>query len=221
MKEYLDVTLDNEFQKIDTLNWLPFIGKKYFSTKDRTLIVGESHYVPIGEEPKGYSHDTWTREFILKDGLQLKPWYQGSTKNKLIREVEKTLCKEENNSIWNELAYFNLIQQLLPSRKGRPTRKDIVEGLVNFRNVFGLLDPSIIIFCGVEASKHFYNSLNNEDFKIEKVELECGKINGTYPKKFKLLYDNKMRMCFFIKHPSGPYPYSSDKWARIIEGISN
>ena len=76
MKEFLDTSLDVKFEKIDSLKWLPFIGQNYFHEKIKTLVVGESHYVPINEEPEFYNNDTWTRQFILKEGLQIKPWNQ-------------------------------------------------------------------------------------------------------------------------------------------------
>lgn len=91
MNEFIDTTLDDKFLNIESLQWLPFIGKDYFQAKTKTLIIGESHYVPINEDPDFYNDITWTRQFILKEGLQIEPWNISKTKNNLVREVEKLL----------------------------------------------------------------------------------------------------------------------------------
>ena len=216
MREYVDTTLDKMFDDIDSLNWLPFIGKQYFNEKIKTLIVGESHYVPIDEDPNLYLDNTWTRQFILKEGLQIKPWNQSDHKNNLVREIEKTLEGGLNNDLWNRVSYFNLIQRLLPtiSVKDRPTYYDIKNGLIAFKKTVGLFDPDRIIFCGTEAAKHFHNLLNDENFRIEKLNSKETKINGAYPKSFALEFKGKKRICYFIKHPS--VAYSAKLWREFI-----
>ncbi len=218
MKEYLDTSLDEKFSEIESLKWLPFVGKNYFNQKVKTLIVGESHYVPADEDPEFYKDASWTRQFILKEGIQAKPWNLSSVKNNLIREMEKTILGEVNNDLWNSVAYFNLIQRLLPSISGndRPTYDDIRNGLYNFKETVGLLAPDIIIFCGVEASKHFQNLLNSENFRIEEFKFGKEKINGSFPKSFELTLDNKKCICYFVKHPS--MAYSANLWRDFIFG---
>lgn len=216
MKEYIDNKLDYKFQKIDSLKWLPFVGKKYFDEKIKTLVIGESHYVPLNEKPEFYNDISWTRQFILKEGLQIKPWNRSTSKNNLIREIEKTLTGEIRSEYWNNLSYFNLIQRLLPSIKNqdRPTYEDIKNGLLTFKETVGILDPDIIIFSGMEASKHFQNLLNDTNFQIEKFKFLDTKINRTYPKSFNLIFNGKKRICYFIKHPSTYY--SANKWREFI-----
>ena len=36
---------DNQLEEVTELKWLPWIGKEYFNTEHRLLIVGESHYL--------------------------------------------------------------------------------------------------------------------------------------------------------------------------------
>jgi hypothetical protein len=216
MTEHIDISLDEEFNKIDSLKWLPFIGEQYFDQKNKTLIIGESHYVPVDEAPEFYNNETWTRQFILKEGLQVKPWNQGESKNNLVREIEKTLEGQLNNEFWQKIAYFNLIQRLLPSIKGqdRPTYEDIKNGLNTFKQIVSLFEPDRIIFCGTEAAKHFQNLLNDDEFQVEKFRFPESKINGAYPKSFELLFSGKKRICYFIKHPS--MFYSSEQWREFI-----
>ena len=174
MDKYLDISLDEKFTKINSFTWLPFIGKEYFTSENKTLILGESHYVPLDEDPEFYLDKTWTRQFILKEGLQIKPWNQSEKKNNLIREIEKTLIGRLNNDFWQNVAYFNLIQRLLPSINGqdRPTYIDIKNGLELFKNIINLFNPDKIIFCGIEASKHFKHLLNDENFQIDEYKKE-------------------------------------------------
>lgn len=216
MREYVDPSLDDEFNKIDSLNWLPFIGVNYFKEKYKTLIIGESHYVPIDEDPDFYNVKNWTRQFILKEGLQIKPWFQNQPKNSLVREIEKTLEGDVNNKLWENIAYFNLIQRLLPSIKGqdRPTYEDIKIGLNTFKKIVELFNPDRILFCGVEAAKHFQNLISNDKFQINEYKCPPHTINGAYPKSFELIFNEKKCICYFVKHPS--MGYSSDQWSEFI-----
>ena len=37
MDKYLDISLDEKFTKINSFTWLPFIGKEYFTSENKTL----------------------------------------------------------------------------------------------------------------------------------------------------------------------------------------
>ncbi len=216
MIEYIDSSLDEEFKRIDSLTWWPFIGQKYFHVKFKTLVVGESHYVPVGEDPDFYNDKTWTRHFILKEGLQIKPWNKSESKNNLVRNIERTLDGRLNNDFWENVAYFNLIQRLLPSIKGqdRPTYEDIKNGLNTFKEVIRLVNPDKIVFCGTEAAKYFKNLISDGEFRIDEFKCPKSKINGAYPKSFNLKFNEKNCICYFIKHPSKYY--SADRWREFI-----
>lgn len=218
MKEYLNTALDEKFNEIDSLTWLPFIGRDYFNEKNKTIIIGESHYVPDGEDPELYEDKTWTRHFVLKEGLQIKPWNLSDFKNPLIRNIEKVLGVEGSHETWNKMAYFNLIQRLLPSMDDRPDDEDIKVGLNTFKKVVRLLDSDRIIFCGVKAAKYFQNLLHDESFQIEQFKFETNLIDGAYPKSFLLEFGGKKRFCYFIRHPSGSHGgFSPAKWKKFIE----
>ncbi len=216
MINHIETILDEKFKTLKLLNWLPFIGKDYFTQKNKILIIGESHYVPKGESTECYNDINWTRHFILKEGLQLYPWFKGETKNNLIREVEKTINNKIDNEFWNQVTFFNLIQRLLESKEknNRPTYEDIKNGLYFFKSIVDFLNPDTIVFCGLEASKHFVNLLNDNEFKIEELNFPKEKINNSYPKSFQVIYNGKKCSCFFIKHPSSFY--SSELWREFI-----
>ena len=224
--EIIDISLDIQFGQLKSLTWKPYIGKNYNLTTPKILVVGESHYVPDGENFNDYHQSNWTREFILKEGLQQKPWYSETKKNNLIREVEKTLLAlkkvDSANSIklWNNISYYNFIQRLMTSLDKRPTYEDIINGWKTFQKVYDILQPDIIIFCGIESSKHLvnFNSTNNE-FNIRPLDTAFDKINRTYPRSFILQRNGNSTTCLFIKHPS--MMYSWEPWSKILNEITN
>ena len=221
MKNQLDMSLDEKLLAILSLSWLPFVGKNYLKSDQKILIVGESHYVPEDDDEEFYARKEWTREYILKEGLELEPWYMGTAKNALTREIEKTISGGLDKETWNNVAFFNLIQRLLSSinKVDRPTYNDIIDGLKAFKEVVPILDPDMIIFCGVEAGKHFEQIHHDPDFKIEEIDLPKVKINGAYPRQYDLTFNNKTRRCTFVKHPS--MGYSVEEWRPIIFGGNN
>ena len=70
MKNNYDDKFDDQFRSIQGLHWLPWIGKDYLKVppEKKLLIVGESHYVPKGDDPEDYDDDLWTRRLIGNDG---------------------------------------------------------------------------------------------------------------------------------------------------------
>lgn len=216
MNKHLDTSVDVFFENADGITWLPYVGKNYFNSDRKILIVGESHYVPIDEDADFYLDRTWTRQFILKEGLQLKPWNISEKKNNLIREVEKTVLGRTENDFWYDVSYFNLIQRLLPSIKGkdRPNYNDIVNGLLVFKEIFKKIEPEFVLFCGVEAAKHFKAVIEDNDFRIDDYKNPKTMINRCYPRSFTLNYNNQSVNCFFIKHPSSGYSF--EPWRDFI-----
>lgn len=212
--EYIDMKYDEEFKSNTKLTWFPFVGKNYETSNPKWLIVGESHYLPTDEEESSYIHKEWTREFILKDGIRIAPWYDNEVKNNLTREIEKTLFNKLDSSCWNFLAYYNLIQRLLPNIAMRPTYGDIVEGLNTFTEVITILKPNKVVFCGVEAGKHFEFVLKQKGIEVFPIELDSNKINGTYPKRFDIKLNDLTICCLFIKHPS--MGYTAELWRKYI-----
>ena len=214
--DLVDFVLDSDFNRITDLKWLPFVGKEYFNQLDRLLIVGESHYLPVDEDEALYLRKEWTREFIYKEGLQIQPYYINTSKNKLISNVEKTINIFDPNFSWDNACYFNLIQRLLPSIQGkdRPVYHDYIFGLRVFSKLLPLLKPKMVLFCGIEASKHIKGVFEGEKIQINDIYTPDEKINGSYPKVFEIKQDNIDCKVYFVRHPSRYY--SSEKWGHFI-----
>lgn len=228
MKPYLDDTFDPKFKEHQNhLHWLPWVGKNYSKCPrgKKLLIVGESTYVPVNEEPEdGYDAETFTRMFILKEGMKQAPWYNGQPTNHLIRNTEKAIFWDDDEQtdqfkrkLWSSVAYFNFIQRLLDSNNSRPTEEDWKLGWTVFVNVLTILKPDLVLFCGVEASNQissFMEAVNDSTYKAEDIKRH-EMIGNTYPRTTVISsHDNCKIPVIFMKHPSKYFQY--DSWAAFL-----
>jgi hypothetical protein len=222
MSYYIDSSFDAKFRGINSLHWLPWVGKDYSKAPQgkRLLIVGESHYVPKGEKPEdGYNKETWTREFIGKEGLRLPPWYVGAPTNPLIRNTERTLfdCKdptdESRERLWRSSAFFNLVQKLLLSREGehRPGDNEFDEGWGVFFNLIDIIKPDLCLMLGKRSCGRLGYYLAN--VKTEWLALQDSEFNQKEKTIHLSRNGDKLRL-IFIRHPSSYFSWS--KWATYV-----
>jgi hypothetical protein len=153
----IDNRYDSAFSALPDLNWLPWIGKNY--SREKILIVAESHYD---------DQDMWllskdaTRNLVNNQGLDpnFKPL-------NLFAQMEKTLLNknivnlEERTKVWTSVAFYNLVQRLLPSPKERPEDEDYDRGWRNFLEVAEILKPSVCIKYGYDGIGRLGHLLNN------------------------------------------------------------
>lgn len=210
--DYLDKSFDEDFINVPELKWLPWIGVKYLQNK--FLIIGESHY-DDGDEWLKYSHAT--RAFINIFGLTSKN--QENENCAIVRNIEKTVYDkspvsyEERERLWSSVAYLNLVQRLLPSRKERPNEKDFDNGWDAFFKIAEILKPKYVLKCGMSGDGRFGNMLtnNNPGWKYEDKEYYSN------PRVMYLSRDKCQFKLLFIKHPSGSFGYSFEEWGEIIQ----
>ncbi len=212
MTNYLDNSFDEKF---NDLHWLPWIGKEYFKAENniKLLLLGESHYVPEGEEEDPlYDKNTWTREFILKEGINST---DSKKVNPLVKNIEKAIYLKENISnemklkLWETVVYFNLIQKLLSSRMKRPDGDDIIMGWKVFINVIDIIKPNICIVLG----KSSYGTLGHLKANLmNELDVSFNKSNGNNCAHIKRNdFETKL---LFIRHPSAYFSW--ERWGRII-----
>jgi len=227
MNPFLEDKFDDRFKALQNqLHWLPWVGKDYLKCPlgKKLLIVGESHYVPLNENAEdGYNDETWTRMFILKEGLKQSPWYSGNPISPLINNTEKVIFWDDNEAtdefkrkLWSSVAYFNIIQRLLNSKDFRPSKEDWQLGWRVFLIVVEILLPDIVLFCGVEASNQrdaFDSALLDYNYNNDGIK-RYTKIGNTYPRTTTISHDEKNLPLIFIKHPSMNPPIHS--WAEFI-----
>ena len=228
MKPFLDDKFDERFKEpLNQLQWLPWVGRNYLQcpTGRKMLIVGESHYVPANENAEdGYDAKTWTRMFILKEGLKQVPWCCGNKVNPLISNTEKVIIWDDakatdefKRKFWSSVAYFNIIQRLLTSRNSRPSYTDWELGWKVFFTVEEILRPDIVLFCGVEASKQisfFEKALHDLNYSHSGI-IRHPKVGNTSPRTTIINIENRYSIpVVFIKHPSKCFPVHY--WAEFL-----
>lgn len=191
MDKYLETKFDSRFREIANLQWLPYVGKDYTLVPEnqQLLIVGESHYVPIDEEPSFYEDETWSRQFILIAGLKNPGWFKDHTINPLVRNIEKailnnnTITNENKKKIWESSSYFNLVQALLSSRQKRPNLDNFKQGWDVFFKIITILKPRHALFCGVGGANNdlFIEAAQKNGFTTKRIVVR-EKIGSAYPR---------------------------------------
>lgn len=170
-----DTIFDDRFEEISTLRWLPWVGGNYNSSPDgmRVLIIGESHYLPNKDEKwySGVPDPDFTRGFIVDNAIN-----NPDKKMKILRYFEKLLIgqnpsNDQKQKLWNSVVYMNFIQRPLGSSKDRPIDEDYKIGWSTFFEIFKILSPDIILFCGVRSSDFegcFNDACQRNGFKYER-----------------------------------------------------
>jgi len=207
-KEDCDFSFDQKLNKIDKMNWFPWIGKNYIKTG--FLIVGDSHY----EDGEGWLSENRkaTRQFINNNG---KHSYFSSP---LLRNIAKTIynkeiiSEKENHDLWINVAYFNLCQRLLPEREGGPKEEDYDLGWSVFFKIIEIIKPKYILKCGINGDGRLGNMManNNPGWKFISDEF------FEKPRIINLSKNNYKTKIVFINHPSGSRGYNCEEWHNVI-----
>lgn len=182
--------LDSKFKEIEGLYWFPFVGKDYFRNSSKILVIGESHYAGIessyGSEEYDIKANEWrdpesTRQCLIEER------YKEYWRNKTYKNISFLLSGSENNppeGIWNNIAYYNLVQKLLPNMGHRPSYEQFLDGIHMLPDIISLLQPDLCILIGVSSRNAFKNSFstynelktkicNSHPFKIEIKNIQC------------------------------------------------
>jgi hypothetical protein len=210
----LETSYDNEFSTLQKLKWLPWVGKNYNRTN--VLLIAESHY-DDADDGGWLTRKDATRQMVNNQGLNSdKPDFRG---RKLFAGIEKAMLNkgnstlEERNSLWNNVAFYNLVQELLSSLKQRPTERNYDDGWVNFLELAKVIKPRICIKYGVEGMGRLGYLLNTSDTgwtrddksEFNKKPYAINLTNG----------DHKMRI--IVTHHPAAKGFSYSKWASHIK----
>ena len=165
---------------------IPFVGNDY--DKTRLLVLGESHYLPKGEEWRAskwyeYSINEWlSAEFnvdkseIFENENQWIGWTYtiGDVQNRVHRvykELESALRasgRPEFNSGLNASAYMNFFQR--PAEKEgeqiRNTLKDNCYAAEKLQCVCSVLKPTKIYFASTRAYKGLGTFINQKQLQV-------------------------------------------------------
>jgi hypothetical protein len=176
--------------------YLPYIGKKYWESSRRILVLGESHY---GSRDKTSTRQVVQSEYLdaLKKGVRNK-WIQ------CYRYTGAMLTgKGYHNSdyLWEDMAFSNFFQgpvgEYPNDKQYLHKNKDMIEtGRLAFFELLDILQPHIVIVWG--KSKMYWNWLPSSDRKI---------LNS---KKLLFCYENYPDTTIWcVRHPSRGFAYNN------------
>lgn len=206
----MDKSRDSDFEQIEQLKWLPYIGEDYFSSDKKIMVIGESHYRDDNQHSIDWNNKpTFTRDIHKIIALDKK--YE---RTKVFYFLNRALFRNDERIdtkiLWAKLAFYNFVQSSMHTRKSRPNEDDYLKGWVSYFKLLPILNPDFCIFIGVEASNFLEKAIEINEFKISDIK-KSEKINGTFPREVKITQPNgKETKLLFIKHTSNFFSW--DDW---------
>ena len=209
----IDNSHDIEFKSLENLNWLPWVGSNYNQMK--ILLFAESHY-----DDKEYwlINKDATRHFVNNQGFNSQ---NPNFKNrKLFQQIERTLLNTDTSSfaqrekLWKNVAFYNLVQRLLPDISERPTLDDYDKGWLNFFDIVNILKPRVCIKFGYEGIGRLGYYLNNFDNGWKR-----DNIQDFYQRPFcvNLTKEEYKLRIIFTWHPTGSRGFNYMQWSDHIK----
>ena len=132
------------------INFLPRIGPKYLETKNKILVLGESHYgAQENNTNRELTRDVFDNAFSAVSEGEWPSWFKGQ-RNTAAMITGKGF--RESDYIWEELAFYNFFQEVVGD-ENHADKKFITKILVeNSRKAFfealTILNPKIVIVWG-------------------------------------------------------------------------
>lgn len=194
------------------LRWEPYIGKNYFNSQNKVLIVGESHYFrgdddKLAHADRSFTKNTFNHIFRLRD------------KNvKFYKNLTSLLNFDEEKK--SKVAFYNFIQREMDGNKDRPSKSDYEHGWKAFFELANALKPNKVIFLSVAVgneyipfAKEIATSLN----WVQNKHTREHKVSRYKSREISLTKDHRTMEMFFIKHPS--QFFSTDKWKEYLKKV--
>ncbi len=206
---------DNDFDNIEGLKWLPWVGKNYDST--RIFILGASHY-EWKDSDKGESSKSkkFTRKVVAEHGIDSKnerhKKYAFAGFNKCLLN-EEALHPNARGELWSSLLFYNLLQT--PMKTGTDTivkDEDALEAWEAFKKLVSILKPKICIAWGAKIIDHWV--WKNKCVEFSNTYEYKNQISRCSPRESVItIGGHKLSICA-IKHPS--MGFSPPKWREYL-----
>ena len=209
---------DRYLNEIKNLSWLPWVGRNYFQSKRRVLIIAESHY-NIGDNIEYKNQKTQGAKWVTRDVVQYYP-VLNCENNPMFENLHRCLFqtnKIDRNSIWSHIAFYNFVQRPMDYNiKERPTTEDWQIGWSVFFEVINILKPTDCIFVGVGAADHFNDYVSiRSNIKYNCVNWINVENSKRYARKFSFeIHDYKLS-CLAIQHTS--HHFSWHAWNQFLQ----
>ncbi len=218
----IDTSKDADLEKLQ-LNWLPWVGKDYFLTEPKTIILGESTY-NWGKTPEERLSIQENRIESINHVriLHRNHVCKRKTKAPFVRNIERAIFQQKNpdfarvQKMWQKVCYHNLVLDSLDSRRKRPSYQQYYNGWLIFLRLCNILQIDQGIVYGLEQKKlKAVNAVLKQyasSVKMQKLGTE--KIGRSYPRKLSFCYQKRKIALLFIRHPSSFFSWS--KWGKVL-----
>ncbi len=151
--------IEEKLKASKLIKFLPYVGQKYFETKNKILVLGESHF---GAQEQNSQRDLTLDVFddallaAVSEG-RWRRWFRGQRFTAAMITGERY---HDSDYIWEELAFYNFFQEVVGVNAA--DKKFITAELIEkSRNAFfetlTILNPKIVIVWG--ESKMYWSWL--------------------------------------------------------------
>lgn len=215
---------DKQFEKIEGLSWLPWVGHDYFKSERRILIIAESHYVKEGSK-----NIELQKKEVVKNKLETRQCvaecpvcdeWKNSMYNNLHRCLFCTsnLQETDREKLWNNLVFYNFIQNPMDYsgelwEKERPDWNAFYDGWRIFVEIVKIVKPTECLFVGVTASNFFNQYMIDHNIEHSNVE-SLDKIGKTYGRKHSITIDGRVVPIIGIQHTSHHFEW--ERWNHFL-----
>lgn len=115
---------------MSNLFFTPWVGKNYLNSKEKILLIGESHY-------HGFEYtETFTNEIV-------EEFIEGSPYKFYVNAG--SLFYDDARKIWNNIAFSNLIQKCFGNALEQPTTADKKNAGLAFSELLRTLQPDKVV----------------------------------------------------------------------------
>jgi len=159
------------------LTFEPFVGKKYYESNPRILILGESHYITeddVNDSLKDITRNVLTSYLGYRKGEVGEEYTYGSWMKTFTRFANvfngRKMSDTELVSFWNSVSFYNYVQYPIGKARVSPTAEDFLKSLDAFEKIVVELNPDLIVFWGYRLWNNFpkrsYKKLDKQNYHL-------------------------------------------------------
>ncbi|MFV0177944.1 hypothetical protein OBK27_13550 [Empedobacter falsenii] len=187
---------------MSTLNFNPWIGENYHYSKQKVLIIGDSHYWPYKGHPIVYNKN-FTRN-IIGDDVSLNA--------KFFRNTAKLFGKQNFEDIRDDIAFANAIQDFFENPNDKPTKEQLDKTENSIKEYIKLTQPNKVIILSFRIWEYLFNK--KKDWGNYKQHI----IGHDKKTTIWELYPSSQHGCLAIGlyHPSSP-GWKLEDWKPVLK----
>ena len=147
-----------ETASLDGVGFQPWVGEQYGAGSRfgvRVLVLGESHYGPVGKERPAETNEVirWFTQ-RARTGEGARHLFFTKVAN-VLRGQRGWIDDGDLAAVFQEVAFYNFVQSFVgDAARGHPTFRQWVEAQAPFQTVLDSLRPDAVLVLGLELSRH-------------------------------------------------------------------